>query len=135
MFGKKHDSAFKTAMVSATTIPLQGGLYNNVGPVRPVKAESPAVDVAWFGASGIVPMLLAQYIVESSSNKLFHMPSFDIRDVAMMATVKLITPFIFSLAGFVIEEDSTTEQYIFGVNTRIAEDAKKANIKLSSVEK
>ena len=104
MFGKAHDGMFRTGLVSATTIPLQGGFYNPVGPVSTLKANSSATDTAWYGASGIVPMLIAQYIVESSAGRLFHMPQFQIGDITMMATVKMITPFIFKLLGATLLE-------------------------------
>ena len=128
MFGKNHEGLLRTMLVSATTIPIQGGLTNPITKGKPLDAKSSYLESLKHGSAGILPMFIAQYIVESSAGSFFHLPHLQIGDLMMMAVVKLITPVIQSNIGFMIDKGGAAEKLVFGASKRIAECAANANI-------
>ena len=115
-------------LVSATTIPIQGGLTNPITKGKPLDAKSSYLESLKHGSAGILPMFIAQYIVESAAGSFFHLPHLQIGDLMMMSVVKLITPVIQSNFGFLIDKGGAAEKLVFGASRRIAECAANANI-------
>ena len=128
MFGKSKEGWFKQGFVHATSLPFIGAFANPVlGGKAHAKMRDPYSEQIKNGFVALPGFWLAQYICESTTGKLFHMPKFDIRDFLIFALSKVITrPIMSSLNGAVGE--GFIREVHNQVSTRFDEQAQRSNI-------
>ena len=88
---------FELAFVHLLSIPFMGGIAAPFGTIRNVHTTNGYGQAAVDGAKGIPGVLIAQWIIATSS-KGFHFPWFNLKDLLITAGSKAITrPLIYSV--------------------------------------